>query len=89
MVFLREIVGEYAVESDSVDFVLFFFIPVVIVVKRQAYNIREVNFGDIYLETVFGTGGRESVMEGFGPADRHRADMYDWVGDETSNEALC
>jgi hypothetical protein len=22
-------------------------------------------------------------------ADRHRADMYDWMGDETLNEARC
>jgi hypothetical protein len=37
----------------------------------------------------FGIGGRESIREGFGLADRHRAGMYDWMGDETPNEALC
>ena len=36
-----------------------------------------------------GTGGRESVGEGFGLADRHRTDMDDWMGDRASNRALC
>ena len=35
-----------------------------------------------------GTGGHESVGEGCGLADRHWADMYHWMGDETSNGAL-
>ncbi len=35
-----------------------------------------------------GAGGRESVGEGCGLADRDWADMYDWMGDRTSNEAL-
>ena len=36
-----------------------------------------------------GTGGRETAGEDCGTADRHWTDMYDWRGDETSNEALC
>ena len=36
-----------------------------------------------------GTGGRESVGEGCGLADRHRTDMDDWMGDRASNRALC
>src|ERR1700722_4032995 len=43
VIVLRKIVGEFAVKSDGMHFVVLFRIPVIIVVKRQANIVRVVH----------------------------------------------